>query len=304
MLTEKIKLSIRVIISFLVIVSLIYFVGIEKLFESITKIKIEYFVLVLTLFIFSMFLITMAVLSITKTRRFYELFKFKTISWSTGMFLPGKIGEMSFPFLLKKLNIPTKKAFAIFLIDRFVSFSIIGFFSVLAIVKYSKINIDWNYLIIFIIIFAVMLAIKNKIKKFDTVKKIFLFLNEIESYLKTEKKAIFVNYFFSFINFVLMFWITQIIFSSIGVKVSLIDVALISSLALFIGLIPITINGLGIREGTLVYLYSLVGIEPEYSILVAFVFLISSYFMATLFLALYWSEFSFILKRKSGKTNG
>ncbi len=297
---NKLKTVLKTATSIIILFFIIQFIGLKEISDALTKIKIEYFVLVGFFFVVSTVITTLAVKPFLKTTT-YQTFRFKAISWSTGMFLPGKIGEMSFALLLKKADVSTKKALAIFFIDRFVSFSIIGFFSLIALIKYFEVKPDISYLITFFIVVFILLGLKNKIKKIKLVNKIYKLFIESKEYLKTEKKAILTNYFFSLINFILMFWITQILFSALGQKVELIDIALISSLALLIGLIPITINGLGLREGILIYLYSLVGVGPEYSALIAFIFLVSSYIIAGVFLALFYDEFSFILKRK--KTN-
>ncbi len=298
MKSEKLLNLTKLLISVLVIFFIINFIGTEKISEALLKIRLEYFILIAVFFVVSMILTTLAIMPLIKTKKTWKIFKFKTISWSTGMFLPSKIGEASFPLLLKKTGIPTKKAITIFFIDRFASFSIIGLFSLFGFLKYFEITIDLSYLLIFLAVFLILLIIKNKIKSIKRIQKIFSLIKETEEYLKKEKKAVLINYLFSFINFILLFWVTQIIFYSIGQKINLIDIALISSFSLFIGLIPITINGLGIREGTSVYLYSLIGVKPEYSILVALIFFISTYLLGAVFLGLFYNEFSFILKRK------
>ena len=300
MKTKKIKNLVKILISILIIISIIIFIGTEKILEVISKIKIEYFLKLILFYIISTVFTTFAIKYLIK-KKLYKSFKLKAVSWAAGLFFPSKIGEGSFVILLKKNGFSTKKSFAIFLVDRFVSFSIIGLLAILAIFKYIEIKIDFGHIIILIAILIVFLTNKNKIKKVSFLKKIFFTINEAKEYLKSEKRAVAINYFFSLINFILMFWVIQIIFFSIGQKISFIDIALISSLGSIIGLIPITINGLGVREGTMVYLYSLVGIEPEYSILVSFVYIISAYLLGAIFLSVYWSEFSFILKRKSEK---
>ncbi len=300
-MNEKVKLILKALISLVILVIVVNFVGIEKL-NIITEIQAEYFVFVAGFFVFSVFLVTLAIKDLLKKNEITEIFKFKAISWSTGLFLPGKIGEISFVLLLKKTGVSTKKALAIFFLDRFVSFSIIGILAVIGFFTYFEVNFDIKYFVTFVIVLISLFLIKNKIKKIKLVKKTSKLLNETKEYLKKEKNPIAINYFFSGINFIIMFWATQLVFLSLGQKITLIDIALISSLALIIGLIPITINGLGVREGALVYLYSLVGIEPQYSILVALIFLVASYLVATIFLALFYNEFSFILKRK-GKEN-
>lgn len=297
MKTEKIKKIFKGIISLVILILIINLIGIKDILNATEKIRIEYFILVAITLIISMIITAFAVMPFLKIK-INKLFKFKAISWATGMFLPGKLGEFSFVLLLKKTGISTKKALAVFFIDRFVSFSIIGFFALIALIKYFEFKFDFSYLIIFFVVLFVLFALKNKIKKIKLVGKVTELIKESREYLKNEKKSVLINCFFSLINFIVMFWVTQTIFFALGQKVELIDVGLISSLALLISLIPITINGIGLREGILIYLYSLVGIKPEYSALVAFIFLVSSYVIAGIFLALFYDEFSFILKRK------
>ncbi len=285
------------IISILIILLIIYFVGAEKTIKTLAKVKPEHLLLAVGFFFVSMGLTTLAVLPFLKTKNSYSVFKIKSISWATGMFFPGRIGEALFPVLLRKLNIPIKKGIAIFFIDRFVSFSIIFLFSLAGAIKYFKINFNIIHVAIFLGSLIIVFAAKNYIKKLEIAKKISSMSSEAENYLKTEKRSILINYFFSLINFLLMFLVMQTIFMMVGQKISFVDVALISSIGLFAGLIPITINGLGLREGILVYLYHLIGIKAEYSVLVSFIFLISAYINTAFFILLYSTEFSFFLKK-------
>jgi hypothetical protein len=300
MISGKLEVVVRALISTFIIVMIINLVGLEEIQQSITKIKIEYFIITLLVLMVSTLITTVAVLPLIKTKAKLKVLKFKAISWSIGMLLPSKIGEISFALLLRKINVPPKKAVAIFFVDRFVSFSIIAVFALLSAIKYLKIWADSSYISVMVIIampFLVLFLFQNRIKEIKLVKKKLAFWRKTKKYLKTEKNAIIANYFFSLVNFLLIFWVTQIIFLLIGQKVSLIDITLISSLALFISLIPVTISGVGLREGILIYLYSLIGIEPVYSVSIAFLFLVSSYFLAGTFLIAFLDEFSFVWKK-------
>ncbi len=297
---NKKEIVLKTAVSILIIVLIVYFVGLEEIKDGITKTKIEYLLLVSGFFLLSMFITTLAILPLIKTKNTYKIFKFRTISWSAGLFLPSKIGEIVFPLMLKKEGIETKQAIAIFFIDRFVSFSIMGIIAFLGLIKFFEIKFNFTYLIIFFIAFLILLISKNKIK---IIQKTQPLIKQTEDYLKREKRAILINYVFSLLNFILMFLVIKTLFLSLNQEVSLIDIALISCITLIIGVIPFTINGLGLRQGAMIFLYSLVGVKPEYTILVAFVFFVCSYGLGAIFLALYWSEFSFILKRKSDKEN-
>jgi len=207
---DKIKNVIKLAVSILIIFFIISFIGTEKILNAASEVKTEYFVIAIFFFVISTILTTFAILDLVKNK-LYKTFKFKAISWSAGLFLPSKIGESSFVFLLKKEGLSGKKALAIFLVDRLVSFSIISVLSIIAILKYTETNIDLSHITIFIFILILLLIKKNKIKEFKPLDKIFFITQEAEEYLKKEKSAIGINYFFSIINFILMFLVIQLL---------------------------------------------------------------------------------------------
>ena len=60
----------------------------------------------------------------------------------------------------------------------------------------------------------------------------------------------------------------QLIFYSFGKNVSIVDISFITSIAMLVSLIPISIAGLGVRESIAVYLFNLILVKPEITIIV------------------------------------
>lgn len=58
---------------------------------------------------------------------------------------------------------------------------------------------------------------------------------------------------------------------AIGIHISFISIGWISSVTLLLVMIPISFSGLGVREGTLIYLLGLYGVSPNYAVALSLV---------------------------------
>ncbi|MBW2993393.1 flippase-like domain-containing protein, partial [Candidatus Woesearchaeota archaeon] len=71
-------------------------------------------------------------------------------------------------------------------------------------------------------------------------------------------------------------------FFSLGAEISIVPIFFINAIATIVSLIPITISGLGIREGTAIYLYSVIGVHPTIVAGVYLLFVSLNYIMGSL----------------------
>ncbi len=71
-----------------------------------------------------------------------------------------------------------------------------------------------------------------------------------------------------------MAWINQLLFLGFGVEVALIDLLVIISLISFITMLPLSLNGIGIREASYVFFFQELGIPVEIAVSVSLLFFI------------------------------
>jgi len=138
----------------------------------------------------------------------------------------------------------------------------------------QKVPVIWVSLIIgFLGLAAILLffttfieKIINKIPSKDFLKKIIQKIIEFRStiiFYKTKKTALFRAFVWAFLlqtNVILHFFL---IGKALHLNIKFIDYLVFIPIVMIIQLIPITINGLGLREGAYIEIFEFYGIAPE-----------------------------------------
>ena len=122
---------------------LVYLVGPEKILSATSD--FNFFMLFPAIFLYvSVLLLNTLNLKILlnplKKIGFWHLFAQQYKSWSTGLFVPGKIGEFSLSYFLRK-QIAVGSTAAIVLIDKLVSLLVLSFFAIIGFVLFFNWNI-------------------------------------------------------------------------------------------------------------------------------------------------------------------
>jgi uncharacterized protein (TIRG00374 family) len=258
-------------------------INIGEVFDIINNIKLFHFLIAFIFFFVSVIIFSKRWQILLNHLGFNEklnkLIKLNFISLFYAAFLPGGqlTGEGVKIYRITR-NSDRKGELALsVLMDRLlgmVAFVILGFLGIL--LSNTEILYKNNILIVFIIGFAVsifiLLLFNNKIASLfeGLTLKIFKHENKINLLIKKIIKLIFAYkgayqvLFLSLIySIVFQIFNTLIIYMlaiSLGLNIAILDLLWIHSLVSLILIIPITIMGLGLREGGLIYLLSLVGI--------------------------------------------
>jgi glycosyltransferase involved in cell wall biosynthesis len=118
-----------------------------------------------------------------------------------------------------------------------------------------------------LIVISLIYFAKN-LKVFPENIKNFLegFLLTVSELIKKNKTAIALNFLITLVKIVVQTFGQWLIFLGLGVEVGFFELATILSLTTLISLLPLTANGIGIKEGTYAYLCTLIGIPIETAI--------------------------------------
>jgi len=160
--------------------------------------------------------------------------------------------------------------------------------------------------IILIIYFALSKMGLSFIKKFIFRKysgRFKGFSKTLSYFFRREKKLIAINVFLTTIKFLFSAILFYFLFLSFNVEVNIFNIFIINILATIASFIPITISGLGIREGASVYFYNLIGIPSQISLSVLLIFLVLKYLQTLLVFALFLNKKDFEEIRRELKTN-
>ncbi len=297
---------IKLIFGLLLLFFVLYKVGLKEIYETILKINLPFiipFVFVFYILFFILGAINLKVLlDPIKKISFKKLLVYYILSWSFGLFVPAKIGEFSLIFLLKKERIPIGETTAISVIDKtitlitFVIFSVIGFsifFNMINSLKFALILL----VILFLAIFSVLSNRTRSIMK-KIIGKYHIhfrgFSKTLFGYLKKNKGVLAINFLLTLIKWcIINAGLVFVYFLAFNKLVNPVYIILITAIILTIGLIPITINGIGITTPTAIFLYNKLGVISSVVASVYLIDLIVKYIIGFLTLAFLFDKESF-----------
>jgi hypothetical protein len=221
----------------------------------------------------------------------FEISKLKLYSlYSIGSFfnnfLPTAVGGDIYKFINLNKNFGDKKKEIIFsmILERGSGFFSLFLINILLTPFFYKLIIsDRRFLFLEIAVFLGVAFILFFIKKYRILLKIEKLIRRdvplinkfselITSLSSINKKPLVYGVFYSFL-FLLGITMTQqwILFHAFDVGVNFFHVTLINAVVLIFGIIPISFNSIGILEGLSMFLFGLVGVPMEISLIVVLI---------------------------------
>lgn len=296
----------RTIVSLALIAVLLNIIGVERVLEKIGSFN--------TIYLIPIIVITLGVLLINTLNLkillsplgeigYWQLFKKYCVSFSIGYIAPGKIGDFSLSYLLRK-KFKKRETSAIIFLDKIVTLVLFSLLSVCALFFFFGFETSLRVLVFLIIIFLLLVFffftnIGNRVfskllfGRFE--KSLHGFLEIFRSYFKKRKRLVLANLFFTVIRLFLQSAIILLILQGFNAGVDYFVLLLIVPASTIISMIPITVSGLGIREGTTAFLLQEVSVHAPTALSTAFLATIIDYLFVTIILSVFAS--SKILKK-------
>ncbi len=279
---------IKIILGTAILLLLLYKAGVKEVAATITTMNILLLPAIIILFIAGLYIGAYNIKLLTdalKTKiSMKEMWNYYILSWAFGMVVPGKIGEFSFVYLAKK-RLTTGQATAVAVLDKIItvitlcSIAFFGFFiflplwTALKLMALATIAVAAGLLLL---LTPAGRAIARKLLGKYTA--MFAGFSKTLTYLIfEERKAAAMNLIITFLKWVLTAIVTYLAFLAFGQKISPLVILTISATTMLISLVPITMSGLGIKEGAAVYLYGLVGVAAATTISAHIVLLLLNY---------------------------
>lgn len=269
------------IIGIILFVYILIKLDIVKIFEEIKKINLSYFILALFLSIILLIAHPLKWFVIAKKQKidipFKDAIKINIISCFYGFITPAKIGGIMRADYLKKYKGDAGKGLSNFVIDKVLDFcSVFLLILLFGLIFYNKI-IPKGYWWFILSLFILMIILFSLFYKKESSKFFLRFVyNKITKEKLKEKLRIIFNSFYkdipsvSFLFFcliinlsiwVLDYLVIYFIGVSLGINVNFIYFLIILPASTLVAQIPITINGFGTREVTMISLFGLFGTE-------------------------------------------
>jgi uncharacterized protein (TIRG00374 family) len=228
---------------------------------------------------------------------FLKLYHLNFLSWCLSLFIPGRIGELFLVYFLKKERVKLGVGSALVIMDKLIglivtfAIAVIGMFLLFSVTQSLKITL------IFLIGLATFIYMifsnfgRNIIKKLILRKwesKFAGFSKTLFGLMKKHKSSITYNFILSLIKWIANSFVLYILFYSFGQKVSILMVILVTATLAITSLIPLTTNGLGIKESVGVFIFTLIGIPSVITISVLLMSLIINYSVSLIYILLFY----------------
>jgi uncharacterized membrane protein YbhN (UPF0104 family) len=205
---------------------------------------------------------------------------YSILSWSAGLFTPGKVGEVSLIYFLKQQGIETGTGTGVLLIDKSLTLS--------TLIACSGVGMFLLFHVKSILLFLLILAaalgtiyILTFWAERITPLRLRAWLANLRASLQTIFHGNTILLLFAFIVAIFKWCITgiafYIVFLSLGCSCNILFVMIISMTITIINIIPITLHGLGLKEMAAVHFYSLIQIPKEAAVASSLFFSLLAY---------------------------
>ncbi len=184
-------------------------------------------------------------------------------SYYLGFFTPGRFGDVVKVILMKEyFDIEAKKGIVIYLHDRFQDLFCMCLLAVIGI--FFVINYHFPSLL-YLVLGLVFMTFIFKNRLINLVRRLFNMSVDMSIDASIEIKMMLLNV----VIYALYFLQFYVLARSLGIVVSFTYLSSVVAIAAVLALVPISISGLGIREGTFMFFLSRVGIEKEKAVILS-----------------------------------
>ena len=281
---------------------ILYFIDFGKLIESLLSIRIGGLLLSL---------IVVLPVYLLKPARWYFLLKSQGISysyqntllvWTSANFIafitPGRMGEVARAIYLKKdTNIPITGTFPTVLLDRLfdvyflLAVAGIGFFRFSLLERLQVVS----WISIAIIVAFPWLLLKRSITMTlltDFVKLPFMrrfeqrLIPAAEHFFEEMKKllniGLLLTAMLTVLAYLFLFGACYLLVQAAGIPIDFLTISIFTAVANVLSFIPISVSGVGSREASLIFMFSLVGLTAEDAVLYSTLFFFNFYLVGGL----------------------
>jgi len=270
------------IIGIAIFIYLLIKLDVTKIFTEIKNMNINYFFIAFILILIYFIIQTLKWFVIAKKQKinvpFLEAFKINLIGNFYGFITPSKIGSVMRADYLKKYGGDTGKGLSNFVVDKFLDLiSLLSLVIILGIIFYGEKIIPHAYFGLILAIFAIMMLSFLFFYKKELSKPVLKFIYEklTPKKMKEKGKIIFESFYKDLPSLIFLFFIFIINLTawivnyltiyflglSVGINIGFIPFLIILPISTLVAQLPITIDGFGTRELTMINLFALFEIE-------------------------------------------
>jgi uncharacterized membrane protein YbhN (UPF0104 family) len=176
---------------------------------------------------------------------------------------PAKLGDIARLWIIKKyFNIDKKDSLVAYIFDRIQDIFFLLLCALFGLIFIVDIEIS-NYIYLIFVLLILLYIFKNKV--LNIFKQKFNFTKDIQTDVRFEIKIFILNstsFFFYFLQ-------VYLLAKAMNLNIEYSFVIALVSISAIATLIPISISGLGVREGVFIYLLATIGITKENAVVLS-----------------------------------
>ena len=213
-----------------------------------------------------------------------EWMRFYLVGFSMGLILPGRAGDLSIIYFAKQKGFDIGASTALTITDKLITLIIFGIIAALGIFSIlHSTELYWGLFFALLCIIAGLFLFTPLARRW-TIMDIGKYADKFQGFyitfrnlLSYHKDKVFINIFITFLRPLGNALLIILIFKAMGIDVSFLYAILINAVTLIVSLVPLTPNGLGIREAVGTFLFSRVGVPLEATVAMYIIILMMNY---------------------------
>lgn len=268
-----------------ILIYLIHRIGPSKIAETFFLMNPLYLLVVFILVYLSLFSMALGLYFFTKHTyplRLRDIYEDVVLTWAFTTFGPGRAGEFLLIYFFKQKNMPLGIASALVILDKLVSLVMMAGLALLGLVLIVPQAPVYQWTLLTIVgLFSCILLLSSWGRRFLRTYVLRKFSNFFSGFGKTlnvllyeHLGSIVLNFLFTLIKTVLTAGVYIVLFKAFGVDVDPFYTVLIFCVFTIAQGIPVSLNGLGIREGIGLWLYGHLGVNPAITLAVFFTYFV------------------------------
>lgn len=265
----------KIIISGSLFLFILTLVDIDLLLKTLKSVDFSYLILVILLYLSVYFVLIINAYLLFKTSAKVKFLDFAStyfLVFTVSEYTPGKLGDFSLAIFLKKYGANSASVIGLVFLDKIINllawicFLLFSLYLSFDYFHNSYLNLNFNnsyiYLFILLIIISLLtfLIFRKKI-----LNQIFV----IKSFFRQHFWLVILNFSLTILKIFLHSLTIYYTFEAFGIKAPYLFVILGSSLVSVIGVLPISLNSIGLREAIYSFIYPLIGVSVSSAVAVS-----------------------------------
>jgi len=268
------KLWLKLSISFALLFFIFNKIGFRDVLETVTKAKWIYLIVAILIYIAALVIdsyVFHILLKENKKVPFTQMISLYIYSWSVGMLLPGRTGDLIIIPFLKKRGVTIGESLAAIILNRLTSVILIIIIAFLGVYIFFRDDfLGISLTVILLVSMGLFILFHGKSRLF--IEKRILrsyahyftgFSKNLKSYFGPKAKLLLLNILLTSFKILIGGFVPFLIFKSLGISIDFFILVIIFNTVTLFSFVPFTLSGLGLRESAIWFLLVKIGIPSE-----------------------------------------